>query len=87
MSKVEFIGYTVGIAASSPTGPRALKVEFNRCKDGSVLMRAVSAHNLANAGKGRVISAEEFSSRPVNPFNSTREAIWALEKLGFRVAD
>jgi hypothetical protein len=50
-------------------------------------MRAVSAHNLANAGKGRVISAEEFSSRPVNPFNSTREAIWALEKLGFRVAD
>lgn len=86
----EFLGYTVGLTVT--TGSRGItpvlaKAEYTRNNDGSVTICAVSGHNMSKVRnvKPVTISAEEYTDRPINPYNSTREAVWALSLLKLHV--
>ncbi|MDH1557080.1 hypothetical protein N5E86_21755 [Stutzerimonas stutzeri] len=86
-----FIGYTIGLQARTNTIKRStlVKAEFERNEDGSVSIKAVSGHTLAPIGGIAVvnISAEQWDERPRDPYNDTRQAIWALDLLGFSVVN
>ena len=85
----KFITSTVGLQAMHPMKKTMLvRIEAYRNADNSVTLKPVSGHNLApiNAVAHVKVSAEEWSDRPFNAYNDTREAIWALELCGFEVS-
>lgn len=84
MSK--FIGYTVGLDATSKTGKSVLaKVGYYSMPDGTVKLVPASGRNLSEITNGVKIPKAEFDARPRDPYNDTREAVWALERCGFTV--
>jgi len=56
-------------------------------RGGIVILKVVSGHNMArlNSIPTDTISITDYNNRPVNPHNSTREAIWAMELCGIEV--
>lgn len=76
---------TSGLRASKNGKSKLVKVYFYETDEG-VRLEPTSAYNLTQTpGKVPVISKEEYANRPVNPYNGTREAIWALGLCGWVV--
>lgn len=78
-----FIGYTVGLECLINDSIKMIKCEYSRI-DSGVMIHAVSGNNLGRIGGGysKKISQEAFETRPIDTYNSTREAIWALKQIG-----
>jgi hypothetical protein len=85
MSK--FIGYTVGLECWINGSIKMVKCEYSRI-DGGVMIRAVSGNNLGRFGGGhsKNISQETYEARPIDCYNDTIEAIWALKQIGLSPA-
>ncbi|MES2729960.1 MAG: hypothetical protein V4621_07700 [Pseudomonadota bacterium] len=82
---MQFIKYTSGLNAQKGDHHTIMaKVEINRRADGSVMLTPVSGHTLARAGGNTIISAAEWADSPSSQ-DDAEEAIWALNKCGFRV--
>ena len=79
---MSFIGYTIGLQTSAGF----IKAEYTRTASG-VTIKAVSANSLGavHSVKRADVSAADFEARPVDPYNSTSEAIWAFNKLGVEI--
>ncbi len=75
---MNFIGYTIGL----PIEGRSVKVQYTRLSSGEVELAAVCGNSLAAFGPKRTITADEFDSRPADPYDSAAEALWALGILG-----
>ena len=85
--KPEFICATVGLQAQRRGRAGLVKAEYYRNADGSVTLRAVSGRSLASMPGSLTISGEDFADRPINPYNATREALWALRLLVYSVGE
>lgn len=83
----EFIGYTIGLECWINNAIKMVKCEYSRTNNG-IMIHAVSGNNLGRIGGGhcKTISSEEFETRPVNAYDDTVEAIWALKKIGLSLA-
>lgn len=84
----KFIGYTVGLECWAREKLTLVKIEYSKGKNESVRLNAVSGHNLSSIAPklSKVIPADTFAARPVDPYDSTVEAVWALQQLGLRPA-
>ena len=80
----KFIGGTIGLQACGHGRNTLVRIEYSRNQDGSVLLSAVSGHNLARMPGAKTISGDYFEDRPHDPYDDTREAQWALELLGYK---
>lgn len=83
-----FYGTTVGLNAihAQYTKPMLVRVQYSAEDEKSpVRLVAVSGHTLAEIQKTgvKMISREEYENRPINAYNDTLEAIWALGQLGW----
>lgn len=78
-----FIGYTVGLECWINDAIKMVKCEYSRI-DSGVMINAVSGNNLGRIGGGRSknISQEAFETRPIDSYDNTVEAIWALKQIG-----
>ena len=87
MSK--FIGYTAGLECYVPgiTGIHMIKIEYSKSADG-VKLQAVSGLNLEPIARkfSAAISPEAYAGRPVDPYDNTEEAVWALRQVGLKPA-
>ena len=85
MSKKEYFRSTLGFMQfhENLRSNKLVRVHFLR-NDKGVYLQLVSGHNLARMPKVNevLISEEEFSDRPHDPYNDTVEANWAFGLLG-----
>ncbi len=85
----EFIGYTTGLECFVPgiTGIHMIKIEYSKAADG-VKLQAVSGLNLEPLARkfSATISRDAYAGRPVDPYENTEEAIWALRQVGLKPA-
>lgn len=79
-----YIGGTIGLQAWGHGRNALVRIQYHRNQDGSVLLSAVSGHNLSRLPGAKTISGDEFEDRPHDPYDDTREALWALELLGYK---
>ena len=90
MKSAEQIGSTIGLTATNESyavaSTKLVRVQFYAVDNG-VLLQPVSGHNLWKLRSSVVISQNEYNERPCNPYNDTREAIWALNKCGWYTSD
>ena len=79
-----FIGYTVGLEANrGPDLGKMVKIEYSRMHSQSVKLQAVSGNNLSAMKGSKVITEEEFKSRPQGKDSKVAEARWALSLCGW----
>lgn len=84
----KFIGYSVGLRASGHGYSGLLvKAEFTRMGDGRVKVSAASGESLGAVGRVKhvFVTADEWSNRPNDPYDSIKEARWAFDLLGFEL--
>lgn len=84
MSK--FIGCTIGLEANrGGFVGKMVKVDYTRLNKNQVRLDAVSGRNLEKMQGFKVISQDDFSSRPTDPYDSVAEAKWALNLCGWNL--
>ena len=81
----EFIGYTTGLTATRAERAKLVKVEYSKNAVGGVTLQVVSGYNLEKTAGKKAITAEEFSARPVDIYDSVIEARWALKLCGWGI--
>lgn len=80
----DFIGYTTGLECWIDGKIRSVKIEYTKAPNNSVKLSAVSGKNLEtfSAQHSVTVSRSDFEARPKDPYNSSDEAIWALNAVG-----
>lgn len=81
-----FIKNTIGLDCNGHgMSGKLVHIEYVRNEDGTVTLNSVSARNLSRIDRvpSITISAEAFSDRPRDPYDSVIEARWALSRCGW----
>ena len=81
----KFIGYSIGLEATSSSSSRwkMVKVEVTRVSADKIKLSAVSGRNLARMPGAAFLSQDEYENMPA--MNSTEFAVKALELCGWTV--
>ena len=86
MSQMKFIGKSNGLQCvrdDSDQPSKLVSVSFYQKNADVIVLQPESGHTMGSMPGRAFITKIEFDDRPIDPYNSTQEAVWALEKCGW----
>ena len=85
-SQMNLVGKTNGLQCfrdDSNKPSKLVSISFYQKNAYVIVLQPESGHTMSLMPGRTVITKAEFDDRPIDPYNSTPEAVWALDKCGW----